>query len=81
MSFKTQITEEMREEIDKLDQAESEFWERQGFPEYNQLRKHASPHLAHQLWAECVEREGKAYDSPMARRMFILGYLSHREIV
>jgi len=70
------ITPEMNESIQKAFQAENEFWERNGFPGYTSSDENGMANVAHKGWVRVCEKEGRAYDSPMARRLFVLGYLT-----
>jgi hypothetical protein len=69
------ITPELEAELLKAMRAEDEWWAAQGFPEYAETRKQPQAHPAHRAWVGLVEKGGRAYDSPMARKMFILGWL------
>lgn len=64
--------------MEKLKRAvaeENAFWERQGFAGYSTTDENGQAHPAHRAWVKVVESEGRAFDSPMARKMFVLGWL------
>lgn len=61
--------------------AERAFFSRQGFPNYRAADESGGAHPAHRAWVKCVESEGPAYNSPMARKMFVLGWLQAKKEV
>lgn len=64
--------------IDESRKREEEFYARHGFPKYNLTEDQGRPR---RKWLEVCEEErvgggsGLCVSSPMARKMFILGYL------
>ena len=76
-----EITPQMLADIDELKKREDEFFKRHGFDYQTSESGMASE--PHRQWVKVVEHEynlvGKEKrvmcDSPMARKMFVLGYL------
>lgn len=69
------ITPEMEKAVAEAKLKEDAFFARHGFPDYSTSDVLGNTHPAHKEWVTIVEREGSAFDSPMSRKMFVLGWL------
>lgn len=79
-----EITPEMMKQLDESKKREDEFFDRHGIDNSDCPRGHANP--AHRAWVKFVEREYKltgsssAYNSPMARKAFIVGFHAYKAV-
>ena len=81
---KSQITEDLLKRLDELKTREDEFFLRHGFI-YETTNEHGIASTAHMNWKWAVEKELKKMGNsnfmgtPMARKMFVLGFLTARD--
>jgi hypothetical protein len=72
---KSAITHDMELALIAAKKREDDFWERNGFPGYSTVDEKGSANSAHRAWVLMCSENGAIYKSPMARQMFVLGWL------
>lgn len=79
--MKNTITNEMMERLDAAIKREREWFALHGFPDYQTSDDKGGAHPAHRAWVKALEREhhvgieGSPHGTPLARKMFVLGWL------
>ncbi len=72
------ITDEMLKALDKAKADEDAWFAKHGFPSYQTADENGQAHPAHRAWWLACETASER--SPMARKMFVLGWLKGRAV-
>ena len=79
-------SDDLLKRLDELKLAEDAFFARHGFPGYQTTDINGNACAAHRNWVRAVEKEREfsgtnIIGSPLARKMFVLGYLKAMEAI